>query len=219
MSSVVGHSLLGVAVFACCPLPKQRIPLTALTRRSLAGLWLACLVVAAVAPDLDYVVPWLDKRHYGGLRISHSLLFGLLFPGTVAIGLWGAGVRGKALAVMVAQVAIAGLSHLVLDLLVGVSPVPALWPLSQSGWKLPFGILPSAGRLQWDNDYLYRNLKIEMGVLLPLSCCATAAFWWQRQLANCRVRSWTGRVWMGSLCSGGLVIAIYFAYQAYHLPR
>ncbi|MEM8717298.1 MAG: metal-dependent hydrolase [Cyanobacteria bacterium P01_G01_bin.4] len=221
MSSVVGHSLLGIVVYACCPLSKHGLLSVSVpfSPRSLAGIWLLCLVVVAVAPDLDYVVSWLDMGHYGGLRVSHSLMFSLWIPGAVTFGLWRAGIGGKSLTVMTMQMVVAGLSHLVLDLLVGVSPVPALWPLSQSPWKLPFGVLPSAGRLQWGNYYLYLNLKIEMGVLLPLSCCAVALFWWHRQSANCWAQSWAGRLWIWSGCSVGLVIAAYFAHQAYLLPR
>ena len=72
-------------------------------RNSLAGMWLACLVIAAVAPDLDYVVPWLDKGHYSDLRISHSLMFGLWVPGLLGLGLRALGVKGKPLIVMAAQ--------------------------------------------------------------------------------------------------------------------
>ncbi|MEM9567034.1 MAG: hypothetical protein AAF974_01910 [Cyanobacteria bacterium P01_E01_bin.34] len=86
--------------------------------------------------------------------------------------------------VMTLQIVGAGISHLVLDLLVGVSPVLALWPLSQSPWVLPFGVLPNAGRLQWGNYYLYRDLMIEMGLLLLLSCCSVTLFGLHRQSAN-----------------------------------
>ncbi len=54
-----------------------------------------------------------------------------------------------------------------LDLLVGGTPLPLLWPLSPVLCKLPFGILPSAGRLQLGNHLLYQNLGIELGVILP----------------------------------------------------
>ncbi|MGK7912414.1 MAG: hypothetical protein AB4050_13190 [Synechococcus sp.] len=130
MSAVVGHSLLEVAIYTCSSL-KHRIPSGSLSYCILAGLWLACLVMAAVAPDLDYIVPWLDKGHYGGLRIFHSLLFSLWIPGTLALALW-VGSRGKSfIMMMVTQAVMAVFSHLILDLLVGVRPVPTLWRLSQ----------------------------------------------------------------------------------------
>lgn len=62
----------------------------------------------------------------------------------------------------------AGLSHLILDLSVGVTPLPLLLPLVKISFKLPFGILPSAGRVDLQNYYFYRNLWLEMGVLLPV---------------------------------------------------
>lgn len=70
---------------------------------------------------------------------------------------------------MYCQVILAGLSHLLLDLLVGVTPLPLFWPLSNLTMRLPFGLLPSAGRIQLTNPYFYRNLLIELGILLPLS--------------------------------------------------
>jgi hypothetical protein len=55
-----------------------------------------------------------------------------------------------------------------LDLLVGVTPAALLWPFSHATVRLAGGILPSAGRLSPGNPYLYRNLLIELGVLLPI---------------------------------------------------
>lgn len=66
------------------------------------------------------------------------------------------------------QVILTAFSHLVLDLLVGVGALPLLYPLSFYRFKLPFGLLPSAGRINLANYYIYRNLLIEMRVLLPL---------------------------------------------------
>jgi membrane-bound metal-dependent hydrolase YbcI (DUF457 family) len=63
---------------------------------------------------------------------------------------------------------LAGLSHLVLDFLVGVTPLPLLWPLDSTAFVSPVGILPSAGRIQLSNYYLYRNVLIEVGVLAPV---------------------------------------------------
>jgi len=60
------------------------------------------------------------------------------------------------------------LAHLILDLLTGVSSLPLLWPFTGELFKLPFGILPSAGRIALTNRYFYRNLIIESGILLPV---------------------------------------------------
>ena len=60
------------------------------------------------------------------------------------------------------------LAHLILDLLTGVSSLPLLWPFTGELFKLPFGILPSAGRIALTNRYFYRNLIIESDILLPV---------------------------------------------------
>src|SRR5262249_46039986 len=72
--------------------------------------------------------------------------------------------------------ALAGLSHLVLDFLVGVTPLPLLWPLSAAAFVSPIGVLPSAGRMQILNYYLYRNLLIEVGVLAPILYVARESY-------------------------------------------
>lgn len=69
---------------------------------------------------------------------------------------------------MVICAVLAGLSHLALDFLVGVTPLPLFWPLGPAAFSSPVGILPSAGRVQLSNYYLYRNVLIEVGVLAPL---------------------------------------------------
>ena len=63
---------------------------------------------------------------------------------------------------------LASVSHPLLDLLVGAHGLPLLWPFTDRQVALPFGLLPSAGRLALDNYYLWRNLLIELGVLVPL---------------------------------------------------
>ncbi len=62
----------------------------------------------------------------------------------------------------------AGLSHLAMDTLVGVHRNPLLWPLTDRGFASPVGLLPSAGRPDPANFYFWRNLLIEMGILVPL---------------------------------------------------
>ena len=57
---------------------------------------------------------------------------------------------------------------LLLDSLVGVWPKPMLWPFYGEKITLPFGVLLSAGALNLSNFYLWQNLLIEMGILLPV---------------------------------------------------
>lgn len=126
------------------------------------------LIVLASAPDVDYLIPALNSRAHQGLRITHSVAFSLVLPlcGVAALGLARRG--GPWLKSLCVCASLAGLSHLVLDLLVGVTPLPLLWPFSMATFASPVGILPSAGGVQLWNYYFYRNLVIEMGVLAPL---------------------------------------------------
>lgn len=157
MSSIIGHSLTGAFVHGVGNGGKKK-----------GLLWLVWLVILAVAPDFEYVFPLLHKANHGGLRVSHSISFACLLP-TVTIGmLWLLRERGRELAVRTIQAYIAGLSHVALDYLVGVHPMPLLWPFSDATFRCPSGMLPSAGAPSLTNFYFYRNLTIELGILLPV---------------------------------------------------
>ena len=169
MSSFIGHSVAAITVYLTT---EQLVFTTATTKpcksllRIEQWLWLGWLVVIASIPDLDYVVKSWHSSNNSGLRITHSVLFSLIFPClTVAALLL---LNSRTFWQRSIQVILAGLSHLVLDLLVGVTPLPLWFPLLKMPIKLPFGILPSAGRIDLDNYYFYRNLGLEMGVLLPV---------------------------------------------------
>jgi inner membrane protein len=163
VSSFAGHALAAVTVFALGP-------------RSARALWLGWLVVLALAPDIDYAVRSLDRGPDRSLRITHSLALCSALPALTA-GAWrAAGVRGRELGARSAQAFGAGLSHLALDLLVGVTALPLLWPATDARFRLPFGLLPSAGRLDPRNPLLYRNLLLELGALLPLAAALLLAF-------------------------------------------
>ncbi len=158
MSSFVGHTLAAATIYV----NDKRGPHS---RADLA--WALWLVVAAAAPDIDYAVRAL-RVGAAEVRLTHSLLGASAVPVlTILLGLF-IGWRGPVLTKRSLQVTAAGLSHLVLDLLVGVHPMPLLWPLSQVTVVLPFGILPSSPYLSLTNVYLYRNLLIEVGILAPL---------------------------------------------------
>ena len=172
MSSFIGHSLAAVTVYVAT----EFVILPSSDRQKQSWfksdrlVWLGWLIVIASIPDLDYVVkPW-NSSNNQGLRITHSILFSLIAPCFSVLALlllksdrvWRRSI----------QVVLAGLSHLILDLSVGVTPLPLLFPLIKIPFRLPFGILPSAGRIDLDNYYFYRNLRLEMGVLLPLFAIA-----------------------------------------------
>lgn len=162
MSSLIAHLAAGATAYAC--------------RRSTASpvpdvpVLLACLALA-VLPDLDYLL-WWAMRIAVEPRITHSLGFAAgsaLLAWLLLRGWRTARPRSLALTLLAAAV-----SHEALDFLVGVHPSPWLWPVDAQPFRSPLGLLPSAGRLDLGNPYLWRNLLIEMGVLGPamLALCA-----------------------------------------------
>lgn len=160
MSSFLGHSLAAYSLFSL-----DRLGRPAMVWKA---PWLACLVVLASAPDIDYVIPALASPAHQGTRITHSIALTTALPlFTVGVLYFAKGLKRNRMLLMVCAV-LAGLSHLLLDFLVGVTPLPLFWPLSSMTFASPIGILPSAGRIQLSNYYFYRNVLIEMGVLLPL---------------------------------------------------
>jgi inner membrane protein len=160
MSSFLGHSLAAYSLFS---LDGRGRP-SSLWR----ALWLAWLVVLASAPDIDYLVPALGAPAHQGSRITHSIALSMALP-LLSVGAlyFVKGLKSQRRLLSVCAL-LAGLSHLVLDFLVGVTPLPLLWPLDSAAFASPFGILPSAGRIQLSNYYLYRNVLIEVGVLAPV---------------------------------------------------
>lgn len=168
MSFFVGHSLAAVTVFS-------------IGRRSAGSrysrlIWLIWLILVASTPDVDYVFPFLASPAHENVRITHSIAASLLLPlGTVAV-LTVLRLPRNVFCELSLQVIAAGLSHLLLDLLVAVTPLPLFYPLDSTAFKLPFGLLPSAGRVQFSNFYFYRNLTIEIGILAPVFYAAVEIY-------------------------------------------
>jgi inner membrane protein len=167
MSSVFAHALTGASI----SLVKQLY-----APGSTRILWFLWLTLVAIAPDFDYLISTLNPKAHAGLRITHSLLGVMLLPLVTIACLWlcqrskwPSAQNPKASRIMAIQVLLAGASHFLMDLLVGVTPLPPFWPWSSQTVRLPFGILPSAGRL-WpvSSYYVYHNLIIETGVMVPL---------------------------------------------------
>ena len=160
MSSFLGHGLAAYTLFS---LDRRKWPAT-----RWRAVWLVWLVVLASAPDIDYLVPALGSPAHRGSRITHSVAFSLLLP-LLSVGVlyFVKGLNDRRRLLSVCAV-LAGLSHLLLDFLVGVTPLPLLWPLDPAAFASPFGLLPSAGRIRLSNYYLYRNVLIEVGVLAPV---------------------------------------------------
>lgn len=161
MSSFVGHFSAGVAVYLSHSRWSNK------EERRLLPLF----VLLAVMPDFDYFALWLFRIDQEP-RFTHSFTFCLAASLFVWLPLhyrYGAGAR------TLVALSLAACSHFILDLLVGVHPVPIFWPLPLPEIQSPVGLLPSAGHLNPTNYYLWRNLLVECGVLFPAFVFLVAA--------------------------------------------
>lgn len=161
MSSFVGHVATAAAIYFSS------------RRDDSVRRWaLPLLVVLSVAPDFDYFALWLFGINPQP-RVTHSLAFCLV----IAVLAWVATIRPRnrdPSSVTFVALALASCSHLILDLLVGVHPLPVFWPFVSNEISSPVGLLPSAAHVRLGNYYLWRNLFIECGVLLPVLAAAVA---------------------------------------------
>ena len=151
MSSFIGHSIIGLSV-------------SRLSKKSNSWKWSVWLMFLAFSPDINYIALWILGSQTI-LKHSHSIGFVLILP--ILSVLFLKYKKNRNLLNKSFQLFTASFSHLFLDLLVGVFPKAYLWPFYSGKLTLPFGVLPSAGKLDWQNYYLYRNLLIELGILLP----------------------------------------------------
>lgn len=155
MSSLVGHAAAGAAIY--------------LSQRTLQsfkyGPGFGTCVLLAVAPDLDYLAQWIGQTKIEP-RVTHSILFCFGIAVLACVYLQ-ATTNQQNQSTSITTLVLASFSHLVLDLLVAVHGLPLLWPFTSIEFTSPIGVLPSAGRLSFTNFYLWRNLIIELGVLLP----------------------------------------------------
>jgi inner membrane protein len=206
MSSFIGHSLAGLTVYLTTTELQVSRQFKWPNRYNLP--WLMWLVAIASMPDIDYIIPSLILQHNNyRVRTTHSFLGALIVPVCTILILWLLGKRGKALKLMSLQAILAGLSHLCLDLLTGVLPLPLLYP-SLEVFRLPFGLLPSAGKIQLTNYLFYRNLSIELGVIVPLGISL---------LLIIRDRTLFGKHRL--VVTAGLLISGYFMMWAFSLSR
>lgn len=199
MSSFVGHSLAAIAIYSTSansqPKPNQIV-------------WLGWLIIVALAPDLDHFIPILHQSTNNNIRITHTILFCSILPAITIPILLILGDRGRLLKTRFFQIFAAGLSHLFLDILVGIAGFYLFWPWNSLKLKLPFGLLPSAGKFALDNYYLYANLVIELGVLLP---------WFYLLIAISKGWQQVGKnKW---LIIGSLLISFRFMWEAFNLVR
>ena len=149
-------------------------------QRASARRLLPLLMLLAVCPDLDYLGIWIFEVTFYP-RFTHSLMFTLGAATSAWLAVW-LSRRAAATPILWAALTIAAVSHPALDLMVGAHSVPLLWPHEPADVSMPFGILPSAGKLDAGNFYLWRNLAIEFGIFLPLLAIAAGV---AHQLKRC----------------------------------
>jgi membrane-bound metal-dependent hydrolase YbcI (DUF457 family) len=171
MPSPVAHGLAGLSVHL----------LTARNRVDLASMpHAAVAVAAAVAPDLDLLLRFIDGRNHHQAE-SHSIGAALIVGVVVALV---ARVAGSRRAVRFGIVAAAAWgSHLLLDYLgrdthppIGL---PILWPFADGYFKFPWPLFLDIGRtLSW-HTVGHNALAVawEMVLMLPI----LLATWWWRQ--------------------------------------
>jgi inner membrane protein len=205
MSSFIGHSLAGLTVYlATTELPANRND-TSIRHNSPWPIW---LVSIASIPDIDYLIPSLILQHnHHRIRTTHSFIGVLIVPTCTILILWLWGKRGKTFKLRAWQSILAGLSHLLLDLLTGVLPLPLLYP-NLEVFRLPFGLLPSAGKIQLTNYLFYRNLTIELGVIVPISISLILMIRDPNPFGKHRF-----------MIAAGLLVSGYFMTWAFNLSR
>ena len=195
LPSPVGHSLAGLTI------AHMLAPKSAPVRAS----WYAFAVVAANAPDLDFVaglaVGAINAFHGG---ISHSFGTALAVAGLTALALRGApATRWRASAAALALYA----SHILLDMACNQSPenqgMPVLWPVTTDRmlfeWRPLWGIL-HGGTYEGVRHLLaelfsVHNLmaiSIELAVFLPF--LGLALYVWPNQGGSTRTEPSTPKL-------------------------
>lgn len=193
MSSSIGHSLIAISI------QRATEPTDTKAKWVRSFWWTFCLVVVANFPDVGKAL-----RHVGSIYpATHSLGFALILS-MLLLPLVYRAVEGRERMVAIVQLFAASLSHIVADFWVGVNSYPLLWPFSNLPVCPPFGFLPSSPGISLFNLYLYRNLAIELAILLPLFYFSG----WRK------VRLWQGkRKWLTVAALFSSIAGVCVAYR------
>jgi inner membrane protein len=134
MSTLIGHSLAATVITSAVPKCTARRP----------RVLLVAAVLAGILPDCDVLVAaFLRPGSTGHRGLSHSLVFALAASAVLAVAIHRvAGIRFIRAWVVLA---LAAMSHPVLDYLMGAGPpVPFFAPFSDRGHLAPVRLLPTA---------------------------------------------------------------------------
>jgi hypothetical protein len=194
MSSIIGHLLVGAAIGENIATASKRDKI------------FLCLFFAALGacPDMDYLPIWwsgfrMDPRYSHSIGACAAIALAALFLKKYVFTHL---LRHANILLLLA----APLSHVSMDFLVGVHKNPVFWPLSNEVYAFNHGILPSAGRLDIGNYYFWRNLAIEMGILVPLAVFISAT-------AREKVKK------DKSIIAVGAIVFLFFSYIGHGLQR
>ncbi|OZG72992.1 hypothetical protein BTA51_13640 [Hahella sp. CCB-MM4] len=192
MSSILGHSLIGAAI-------ASRVDADG--RQKLALM--AYFAVLSLSPDVDYLVYWIFDYEIEP-RYTHSIGF-CLFISMIALAFNRLTGLYFLRNIQFVYLVMSPISHLILDFMVGVHKSPFLWPVFNEAFTSEIGVLPSAGRLDIQNYYFWRNLLIEMGILLPI------CFWFSAAKVS--------RRWSIATAIALLAVMSVSGYVGFHLQR
>ncbi|AZZ93482.1 hypothetical protein EUZ85_23270 [Hahella sp. KA22] len=162
MSSIFGHALIGAAIGDNAK-PESK------SEQLFLSLFFMGLVVC---PDLDYLLTWCFGVNIAP-RYTHSI------GASLVIACIGLGLKKYVFVKRLRNansllICVASIAHVLMDYCVGVHKNPIFWPLTDSVYALNHGFLPSAGKLDILNFYFWRNLIIEMGILVPVAAFISA---------------------------------------------
>jgi len=194
MSSIFDHALIGAAI-------GENAKSTSKTEKAMLCLFYAAL---SIAPDLDYLPTWVFGFNMEP-RYSHSIggcllisVIGLLLKKYCPVRF----LKNAAIALIF----MSPFSHLLMDFMVGVHKNPIFWPFSSNTFASNLGVLPSAGELSVTNRYFWRNLAIELGVLIPLALAISKT---GREVARNNM----------VVCTVAIFSFLLFGYVSYGLHR
>lgn len=170
MSSFAAHAAAAYVVAAVALPPGGRSRLAWVALPVLGFAWL---------PDGDYALRLAglaDPQHRWSHSVGFVAMVWIVFAGVARSG--PGLVRGWGTGRVLFACLIAGLSHVLMDWLVGSAwGDPVLWPVSDALHAAPVGVLPASGGLNPANPYLWRNLAIEAGLFGPMVWAASR---WRR---------------------------------------
>lgn len=157
MSSFIAHGIVG-AVLANQQEKKSFVEFAVVT---------LFFIMLSFSPDIDYLLHYLRGEAFS-IRYTHSIAYALSIS-LIALIIREYLFKAYLKTIPVYLFIVAPLSHLILDLLVGVHPNPYFYPFSSETFVFPWGILPSAGHIDLDNYYFWRNTLIELSIFIPLA--------------------------------------------------